>query len=42
MAGLITYAATVLGDWTKKELKVWMEQLKHELRSWQVHGWYLY
>ena len=42
MAGLITYAATILGDWTMEELNVWMQQLKHELRSGQVHGWYVY
>ena len=42
MEGLIGYAATVLGDWTREELQVWMAQLRRELKSPHVHGYYTY
>jgi len=38
MAGMVQYTASVLGDWSEKEVMVYMAQFKRELRGRKKHG----
>lgn len=40
MEGMVLYTATILGDWSSEEVQLYMMQLRREIRSTKIHGWF--